>query len=117
MKQKYMGSCHCGGVKYEVDIDISNPIECNCSICNRLGYVLAFVGEDDFNLLSGEENLKDYTFNTKKIHHLFCETCGVHAYGWGTDQDGNKMISVNLRCLDGVNILDLETNFYDGASM
>jgi hypothetical protein len=31
----HKGSCHCGKVAYEVETDLEQVIECNCSICRR----------------------------------------------------------------------------------
>ncbi|WP_461600000.1 GFA family protein [Achromobacter marplatensis] len=37
------GSCHCGQIEFEVDGDVSQVLECNCSHCSRKGYLLWFV--------------------------------------------------------------------------
>ncbi len=31
--KSYSGSCHCGAVAYDVELDVSGAIKCNCSIC------------------------------------------------------------------------------------
>jgi len=110
------GSCHCGKVRYTVESDLSGAVTCNCSICQRAGHVLTFVATDKFTLLSGAKEQTDYQFNKKHIHHLFCKTCGVRSYGWGMGPDGNKMFSINVRCLEGVDLATLPTHAYDGAS-
>lgn len=99
---KYLGSCHCGKVRYEVTMDLGETIACNCSMCGRKGHLLAFVTADQFKLLQGEEWLQDYQFNKKIVHHLFCKNCGVSSFTWGTGRDGRKMYSINARCLEGV---------------
>ena len=68
---KYTGGCHCGKVRFEVDMDLKEVISCNCSMCAKRGSLLAFVPEENFTLLSGEDALTDYQFNKKVIHHLF----------------------------------------------
>jgi hypothetical protein len=112
----YTGSCHCGNVRYEARIALGKVIACNCSICSRKGVLMAFIGEDAFKLLSGEDALKDYQFNKHRIHHLFCSLCGIHAHGRGTRPDGTPMVMINVRCLDGVDPLSLEVQHFDGKS-
>lgn len=113
---KHTGSCHCGKVKYEVEMNVENAISCNCSICMKRGTLLDFVPETNFKLLSGEADLQDYQFNKKIIHHLFCKTCGVVSFAKGSAPDGTKMIAINLRCLDGIDLSKLKIQEYDGKS-
>jgi len=111
----YKGSCHCGKVQYEVETALEQVIDCNCSMCSRSGSLLTFVGEDRFKLLSGEEALKDYRFNTKAIAHLFCTECGIRSFGRGTGPNG-PMYAVNVRCLEGVDPASLKVVHVDGRS-
>lgn len=113
---KHTGSCHCGKVKYEVEMKVENAISCNCSICMKKGTLLDFVPEANFKLLAGEADLQDYQFNKKVIHHLFCKTCGVVSFARGSAPDGSKMIAVNLRCLDNVDLSKLKIQEYDGKN-
>jgi hypothetical protein len=113
----YRGSCHCGDVKFDVTTDLSQVISCNCSICSRTGALLTFVGDDQFKLLEGEKAQSDYQFNTKKIHHLFCNTCGIRAFAHGTGPGGEGMHAINVRCLDGVDLKALTITEVDGKSL
>ncbi|HET9955333.1 MAG TPA: GFA family protein [Polyangiaceae bacterium] len=113
----YHGSCHCGAVKYDVDMTLDQLISCNCSICSRTGAILGFVTSDKFKLLSGEDALSDYQFKTKTIHHLFCKNCGVRSFGRGKNTDGTPMYAINVRCLDGVDVNQLKVQQFDGKSM
>jgi len=112
----HSGSCHCGAVRYEVTTNLTPVISCNCSICIRTGSILTFVPKSQFKLLSGEENLSDYQFNTRKVHHLFCKTCGIRSFGTGTAPDGSEMIAINVRCLEGVDVSKLEVTQVDGKN-
>lgn len=86
-------------------------------MCGRSGAVMIFVGEDQGKILRGEDNLGDYQFNKHVIHHLFCKTCGMRPFGWGTGKGGEKMYNVNLRCVDAVDISALTPYAYDGRSL
>lgn len=113
----HSGGCQCGKVRYEVKLDLSKPvISCNCSMCGRAGTMLAFVPATEFELKSGEEVLKDYQFNKKHIHHLFCGDCGIKSFARGTNKDGEATIAINARCLDGIEVGDLKVHHHDGRS-
>jgi len=113
----YSGSCHCGKVRYEVNLDLTQPvIACNCSMCGRSGTQLAFVPATEFELKSGQESLQDYQFHHNVIHHLFCTTCGIKPFARGKMPDGSPMVAVNVRCLEGVDISALNVQQYDGKS-
>lgn len=113
----YTGGCHCGKVRYEVTMDITSAISCNCSICSKRGWLLSFVPIPDFKLTAGEDELTDYLFNKQMIHHLFCSTCGTASFGKGSDGQGNDMIAINLRCLDRVDINSIPVTPYDGKNI
>lgn len=112
----YEGSCHCGAVRFEADLDLSRPITCNCSYCSRRGSILVFTPADNFTLKTGEEKLTEYRFNTKTIQHLFCSTCGMESFARGRMPDGKRMVAVNVRCLEGVDPDGLQTTRYDGRA-
>ncbi|MET0594123.1 MAG: GFA family protein [Polyangiaceae bacterium] len=113
----YKGSCHCGKVSYEVKTDLEKVFSCNCSICSKKGYLLNFVPADQFKLLSGDEKLTDYQFNKKNVHHLFCPDCGIQSFGRGKRPDGQAMVAINVRCLDGVELDNLTLTKVDGRSL
>lgn len=95
----YAGGCHCGAVRFEVDVDRHEALDCNCSICTKKGFLHLIVTKDHFRILRGEDALAVYTFNTGVAKHMFCPTCGIHPFyvprshpdGW----------DVNVRALDG----------------
>jgi hypothetical protein len=96
---KHTGGCHCGKVRFEIDAPAQFEIgDCNCSMCARTGYQHLFVRKADFRLLSGEDALENYQFNTRVAQHLFCRHCGIKSfYVPRSHPDG---YSVNVRCLD-----------------
>jgi hypothetical protein len=113
----YTGGCHCGEVRFEVTTDLGNVVACNCSICQKRGALWSFVASANFALRAGAENLKDYQFGKKSIHHLFCPQCGVGAFSRGTNPKGDEMIAVNVRCLDDVDAAALSPTPFDGRSL
>lgn len=112
----YEGGCQCGAVRYEVDVDLDNTITCNCSRCQRMGFVLAFASLENFQLKSGEEALTEYLFNKKTIRHLFCSACGVESFAYGKMPDGSDTVAVNVNCLSGVDPRALNSQHVDGKN-
>ena len=112
----YKGGCHCGRVRFEVTADLGQVIACNCSICSKRGLLLTFVGPQQFALQSGQDDLTDYQFNKKIIHHLFCPDCGVESFARGQKAEG-EMIAINVRCLDDVDIAALKTTPFNGKHL
>jgi hypothetical protein len=96
---KYQGSCHCGGIQFEVEApDDLQVEECNCSICAKSGFLHLIVPKSKFRLLSAEEHISTYTFNTGVAKHMFCRICGIKPfYIPRSNPDG---YDINVRCLD-----------------
>jgi hypothetical protein len=112
----HAGSCHCGAVRFRVEVDLSSPMTCNCSYCARRGSILAFTPAASFELERGEDHLTEYRFNTNRIQHLFCSTCGMESFARGTAPDGSAMVAINVRCLEDVDLDGLKTTQVDGRS-
>jgi hypothetical protein len=113
---RYQGGCHCGKVRFNVEVDLSSPITCNCSYCAKRGSILAFAPAENFALDSGAQELSEYRFNSMSIEHLFCSTCGMESFARGSKPDGTRMVAVNVRCLDGVDLDALKPHQVDGRS-
>jgi hypothetical protein len=112
------GGCHCGAVRFHVDLDLAQPaVTCNCSICARSGTMLSFAPAAQLVIDQGEDNLTDYQFNKKVIHHLFCKTCGIKPFGRGTMPDGKEMVAINVRCLDDIDLAQVPTRQVNGKAL
>ena len=114
---KYEGSCHCGGMAFEVEGEIENVIECNCSICSKKGYLLWFVPREALRLKTPESDMASYSFGKRSIEHDFCPTCGCSPFGIGAETAGEQKAVINVRCLDGVDLAKLEVVPFDGRSL
>jgi hypothetical protein len=113
---KYHGSCHCGKVAFDVELQLDSAVSCNCSICSRRGSLLAFAPRADLTLSTPDENLATYTFNKHVIKHRFCKTCGILPFGEGTDPKGVATVAVNIRCLENLDLDKVTIVKWDGRS-
>ncbi len=120
MKRTYTGGCHCGAVRYEADMDLSQgTVRCNCSMCSKTRAWLIGIGTADFRLLKGEDALTGYQFNSHNIHHLFCKTCGVKPFGRGKGPEGKPMVAVMIASIDNISDAELATlpiTYVDGRN-
>ena len=113
---KHHGSCHCGAVKFEVEIDLAAGVgRCNCSICTKLGATGGIVKPDAFHLLAGEEELGAYAWGAKVSQRFFCKRCGVYCFGRGhLDVLGGDFVSISVSALDDVDPEAQKINYWDG---
>ena len=109
----YRGACHCGRVRFEVDLDLDHVRSCDCSICRRRGALIHRVDADRVRLLTPLEDLTLYQWHTRTAEDYFCPTCGILPFRRPrhrtNDEIGQGMPefsgwSVNVRCLEGVDL-------------
>ena len=101
---KYLGSCHCGSVRFEIDTDelLTPYFRCNCSLCSRKGAVMGEIARSALEVTQGFEFVTTYTWNTGEAQHYFCNRCGIythHVMRGCTDRVG-----VNMACVEGVDV-------------
>lgn len=94
------GSCHCGKVRFTVEGEPAEAIECNCSHCRRKGYLLWFVPRGQLRVETGADALSTYHFNKHVIDHHFCPDCGCAPFAEGKAPDGSAVAAINVRCLE-----------------
>ena len=106
------GGCHCRRVRFQVQAPARlEVLDCNCSICRMTGFLHLIVPASRFELLSGRDDLVEYTFNTGTARHLFCRHCGIKSfYIPRSHPDG---VDINARCLDPDTIAALQVTPFD----
>lgn len=116
--KKYLGACHCGAVRFEADIDLTQEtLRCNCSFCLKIRCWAAIVKPESFRLIAGEDDLTDYQFGAKNEHHYFCKRCGVRPFGIGNSPRIGKFYGVSVNCLEGLSdeeLANIPITFVDG---
>jgi len=111
--QAYYGSCHCGAVTFTIKTDLAYSVRCDCSMCRRHGAIMVRCDQSDLEILSGQEMLAEYRFNTNVAIHAFCKQCGIYTF--------HKMrklpdkYGVNAGYLQGVDLAVLDPIFIEGS--
>ncbi|PDT84489.1 GFA family protein [Sinorhizobium sp. BJ1] len=122
MLRTYSGSCHCGAIRFEADLDISAGTgKCNCSICTKMRLWSARARPKAFRLIAGEEELTDFQGRNPVAHHLFCKRCGIHPFERidMPNMTGSPYYNINVACLHAVDINELiaaPVTYYDGLN-
>lgn len=112
---KHTGGCHCKRVRFEVMAPALLEVsECNCSMCGKTGYLHLIVPKSRFRLISGEDALTTYRFNTMAAQHLFCSSCGIKAFY--VPRSHLEGFSVNARCLDEGTVTGMTVKQFDGKN-
>jgi hypothetical protein len=106
----YRGSCHCGAVTFEADIDLSQGTgKCNCRMCWKSRKWGIGIKPDAFRLLTGKDALTDYS-RDERVHNPFCGTCGVRTHSWGNIPEiGGPFVSISAAALDDLDPSELAT--------
>ncbi|AFY70902.1 glutathione-dependent formaldehyde-activating GFA [Thalassoporum mexicanum PCC 7367] len=110
----YQGGCHCGAVRFAVRVDRHEVVDCNCSICQKKGFLHLIVPPEQFELIQGADALSTYTFNTGIAKHHFCSTCGIHPFY--RPRSHPDQYDVNARCLDNDAVQQFAIKPFDGKN-
>lgn len=111
MQRPYALSCHCGNISLEVDAELKDLVECNCSTCRRFGFIHWKVPRDAIQMLTEKRNLSTYAWQCVRCLWHFCPTCGTTILCTGY---AGGVISVNARCIDYVDVFELTVARVDG---
>lgn len=113
--QKYVGSCHCQAVRFEIETDFLELTRCDCSICRRKNALMVKVHESKFRLRAGAESLTKYQFHTRTARHFFCKVCGI--YPFHRKRVMPDTLGINVFCLHDFDPAGIPVRQADGASM
>jgi len=109
-KKTYRGSCHCGQIKFEAGVDLSEGTsKCNCTSCWKKRWWSARARIEDFRALSGEQELSGYKPGAATGHRGFCKHCGVIPYNWvdAAAWNDGAYVSINVAALDDLEPAEL----------
>lgn len=115
MNNKHHGTCLCGDVRFEVEVDASKGSQCNCTPCTKLGATASLVKPAAFHLLTDEAALASFSRAPEVGSRYFCARCHVFCFSKGhLEMLGGDFVSVNLNCLDDFDVSKTELVHWDG---
>lgn len=114
-KKTYTGSCHCGEVRFEVDLVLDHVRSCDCSLCRKRGALIYRVKEQDLRIASSLDDMALYQWHTKTAKDYFCTRCGILPFR--RPRTAPTMWAVNVRCLDGIDLEAIPVDYVHGSSL
>src|SRR5262245_19942170 len=101
---KHHGSCHCGALRFEVELADSPPASrCNSTVCTKTAILGTIVKPGAFRVIAGEESASRYEWGGRTGTRFFCAKCGVSCWLRGhLEVLGGDYVSVNLNCVDDI---------------
>jgi hypothetical protein len=102
---KVTGSCHCGAITFEAEIDPARVRICHCTDCQKLSgtafRITAPTAEADFHLLRGAPKTYIKVADSgRRRQHGFCSNCGSPLYATSDEPAGNRTIGLRVGVLD-----------------
>jgi hypothetical protein len=104
---KYLGSCHCGGVRFEIETDqpLGPYFRCNCSLCSRKGAVMGAAPRASLQVTHGADLLSRYQWNTMEAEHCFCKVCGIYTHHYMRGEPDTA--GLNMACISNFDVCAL----------
>jgi hypothetical protein len=109
-KKTYRGSCFCGRVTFQANIDISAGTgKCNCTSCWKRRWWSASVPQAEFEATGGEDLLQFNPLGHADGRGWFCRHCGVIPFIRIDAQPWNDgpYVQVNVAALDDLDPTEL----------
>jgi hypothetical protein len=114
---KMKGTCHCGAIEWQLDVDPGSITACNCTVCSRYGALWAYDWEGERIRLSGATAA--YTRKERTVPFLefhFCASCAC-VVAWRAvrpNEDGRMRMAVNVRLAPPEAVAHLLIDHFDG---
>ena len=95
----HKGSCLCGGVRYELDAELTEIACCHCGQCRKQSGTAfatnAPVPADKLRIVAGEQLLKGYE-SSPGAWRMFCGNCGSPVYKRSAATPGVVRVRIGL---------------------
>ena len=110
----YQGSCHCGSVQFELTEPPEKLVDCNCTICRRIGALWGHVSIRSVQIIAPSDGTISYIQGDKTLAIHTCRTCGCTTH-WENLQPEEEHMAVNFRMCDPEVINQFQVRKFDGA--
>lgn len=106
------GACHCGAIHFEMTTPSKWRVECNCSICRKLGVEWGHCGPGKAIITTPEHGTIAYRWGDKDLEFHSCKICGATTH-WKSLI--SERFAVNLRLASKKDAATIPARLWDGA--
>ena len=111
----YLGSCHCGKIKFQLNETPQWLVKCNCSICSKIASKWAHSHLDNVELNYNEDDSIRYIWGDKSLAIISCRHCGNTTHWEGLDPINLPRVGLNFRLCSASDISEFRIRHFDGA--
>ena len=106
-------SCHCGAIKFEVDAELKEVTECNCSIYRRSGGLWGYFSPRQVRFTENR-GTDFYIWGDRMLELHRCKVCGCVTHWLAVKPDYDRM-GVNARMMAPAILAQARVRRIDGA--
>lgn len=109
------GTCHCGTVQWTMKDPGPAAVDCNCSLCRRLGSLWIYSTADKVTIASAADATFRYIQGDRKLAYHICRTCGCATHWESLYPVVTNRAAVNLRMAEPDMLARWPVRRFDGA--
>lgn len=111
----YKGVCHCGNIRFTVSETPQQLVDCNCSLCRRIGGLWGHVDMNNVTIDMATDASIAYIQGDKTLATHSCKNCGCTTHWLGLNPEESSRMAVNFRMCDPKVIQSFRIRKLDGA--
>jgi len=108
-------TCHCGDVRVRVPAPPEKLVNCNCSICRRLGALWAHYQREDVEFDGHPDRTEGYVWGNRTLDTRRCRRCGCVTHWEPLHGQTETRVGVNMRNFDPEDVGPARIRRFDGA--
>ena len=109
------GSCHCKVVHFKITQSPKWLVDCNCSICCRIGALWGHIDIESVTITSTKDSTISYVQGDKTLAVHTCRSCGCTTHWESLQPDKSSRMAVNFRMCSSTDISKFQIRKFDGA--
>jgi len=110
------GHCHCGAVRWRLNVKPDWLTRCNCSYCRRANALWAHADASQVRLDYPAGGVVRYLQGDRTLVFVSCLSCGCTTHWEAADRESGGRMAVNANMAEPAAITGLRIRRFDGAA-